>query len=87
MITATCNAEHCIANSVPYFVLGSPERVQCGACRDWCEVTDDRDDPPMPADLPVGVCGVWPHWWLPFAYFAGLGWLAPGLKVGRGGPK
>ncbi len=55
MITATCNAEHCIANSVPYFVLGSPGRVQCGACRDWCEVTDERDDPPMPDDLPVGV--------------------------------
>lgn len=55
MITATCTNETCQQNGIGYNFVGVPAQVQCGECRDWCEVTDERDDPPMPDDLPVGV--------------------------------
>lgn len=57
MITATCTNETCQQNGIGYNFVGAPAQVQCGACRGWCEVTDERDDPPMPDDddAPVGV--------------------------------
>lgn len=48
MITATCKNDACQWHNVERNVLGAPSKVQCGACRDWCEVTDKRDDPPLP---------------------------------------
>ena len=48
MITATCNNNECDANGIGYNMLGDPSRVECGACHADCEVSDLRDDPPMP---------------------------------------
>ena len=46
MITATCHAADCPQSDVPYFVLGSPEPVKCGACGNDCRLTDPQPDPP-----------------------------------------
>ena len=48
MITATCTTTGCKWQNVERNVLGEPSRVECGACRADCELTDARDDPPMP---------------------------------------
>ena len=49
MITATCNNDGCTANLVPFFILGEPSRVECGACHNDCDLTDPQDDPPIEA--------------------------------------
>ena len=48
MITATCKTANCEQNGIGYNVAGAPPRVECGACHADCELTDPRDDPPMP---------------------------------------
>lgn len=55
MITATCINTECEWNGVPRNTLGVPDRVMCGDCESACVLSDERDDPPMPDDLPVGV--------------------------------
>lgn len=54
MITATCTISECQQNGIGYNIYGEPPRVECGACHADCELTDLRDDPPLP-DPPVGV--------------------------------
>jgi len=50
MITATCKTDNCRQNGVAYNFGGHPSRVECGACHADCELSDLRDDPPMPDD-------------------------------------
>lgn len=50
MITATCKNDACEWQDVERNVLGATRPVMCGACQQWCEITDERDDPPMPDD-------------------------------------
>ena len=50
MITATCRNNQCDANGVDRFTLGEPDRVQCGACGDDCELSDPQPDPPEVVD-------------------------------------
>jgi hypothetical protein len=47
MITATCTNNDCTANGIGYNFLGDPSRVECGACQNNCQLTDQRDDPPQ----------------------------------------
>jgi hypothetical protein len=47
MITATCTNTSCQSKAVDYNVLGEPKKVQCGACGEWCELTDLRPDPEL----------------------------------------
>jgi hypothetical protein len=51
MITATCNTDGCEQHGIGYNIYGAPAQVMCGACRDWCDLTDLRDDPPEPDGL------------------------------------
>lgn len=52
MITATCHADGCKQADLPYFVLGSPDPVKCGACGNDCALTDPQPDPEVGEDAP-----------------------------------
>lgn len=51
MITATCKNDACQWHNTQRNVLGAPAQVMCGACREWCELTDPRDDSPEPDEV------------------------------------
>jgi len=51
MITATCKNEACRWHDIERNVLGAPSEVLCGECRTWCEINDERDDPPEPEPI------------------------------------
>jgi len=53
MVTATCINTDCRQHGIENNVIGEPSRVECGACYNDCELTDLRDDPPMPEPFEV----------------------------------